>query len=98
MPTPKVIVCACEDVTLAEVHDAIAEGYDDLEMLKRYTGLATGPCQGKACVVACRRVLAEETGRDPAEVGVITFRPPAVPVPLRLLAGPSAPDVAEEPR
>lgn len=87
MTTPKVIVCACEDVSLVEVEDAIEDGYDDLETLKRYTGLATGPCQGKACVVACRRLLAEKTGRDPAVVGVITFRPPATPVPLRMLAG-----------
>jgi sarcosine oxidase subunit beta len=90
--TPKAIVCACEDVALAELKDAIAAGYDDLETLKRYTGVATGPCQGKACVVACRRLLAERTGRDPADVGVITFRPPTQPVPLRLLAGDVVPE------
>jgi bacterioferritin-associated ferredoxin len=85
--TGKTLVCTCEDVTDEECREAILEGYADMESLKRYTGLATGPCQGKVCVALARRLLAEATGEDPAEVGVITFRPPLKPVPLRFLAG-----------
>lgn len=87
MPTPKRIVCACEDVNDVEVHEAVRDGCRDLESLKRYTGLATGPCQGKACVSLARRVLAEETGDDVAKLGGITYRAPVQPVPLRYLAG-----------
>ena len=42
----KVILCRCEDVTLADVQHAVAAGYTDLEEVKRYTGFGTGPCQG----------------------------------------------------
>ncbi len=87
MTTPKCMVCTCEDVTEHEVREAIGKGFADLESLKRYTGLATGPCQGKACVNLSRVILAEETGRDPATLGAITFRPPVQPLPLRLVAG-----------
>lgn len=87
MTTSKCLVCTCEDVTDTELVDAIREGYADMESLKRYTGFATGPCQGKACVVLARRILAAETGRAEADLGAITFRPPIVPVPLGDLAG-----------
>ena len=46
----KVILCRCEDVTLADVRHAVTLGYADLEEVKRYTGFGTGPCQGKECL------------------------------------------------
>ena len=46
----KVILCRCEDVTLADVQHAVALGYADVEEVKRYTGFGTGPCQGKECL------------------------------------------------
>ena len=52
----KAIVCACEDVSVHDVDAAIAHGYADIESLKRYTGLGTGPCQGKSCSVAATRI------------------------------------------
>lgn len=87
MTTPKCLVCTCEDVTDHELCDAIALGYQDIEGIKRYTGLGTGPCQGKTCITLTRRILAETTGADPATLGAITYRPPVRPVPLRFLAG-----------
>jgi bacterioferritin-associated ferredoxin len=80
----KILACRCEDVTLHEVLEAIARGYDDLESLKRYTGFGTGWCQGKSCVAACARVLAERGG-SPALP--ITPRPPFHPLTLADLAG-----------
>jgi bacterioferritin-associated ferredoxin len=85
------MVCPCEDVTEAEVREAIEEGYADLESLKRYTALATGPCQGKACLVLARRILADETDTDPADLGTISYRPPTQPVRLADLADDDAP-------
>lgn len=80
----KTLVCRCEDVTLDEVEKAMAEGHRDLESVKRYTGFGTGWCQGKQCVVACARILAERTGAAPTMP--ITPRPPLHPVPLGALA------------
>ena len=82
--TAKAMVCRCEDVTLDEVEGAIAKGQRDLESVKRYTGLGTGWCQGKQCVVACARILAEKTGAQPELP--ITARPPLHPIALGALA------------
>ncbi|HET6150384.1 MAG TPA: (2Fe-2S)-binding protein, partial [Polyangia bacterium] len=39
----KIILCRCEDVTLADVQHAVVLGWGDLEEVKRYTGFGTGP-------------------------------------------------------
>ena len=80
----KAFVCRCEDVTLHELEDAIARGHTDIESLKRYTGFATGWCQGKGCVSTCARLL-RERGGDAALP--ITPRPPYHPLRLADLAG-----------
>jgi bacterioferritin-associated ferredoxin len=82
----KTILCLCRDVSEEDVRRAVAEGYDDLETLKRFTGACTGPCQGKTCVEAIRRLVAELTGRDLARVPAPPRRPPAAPVRLGTLA------------
>ncbi|MEE4275046.1 MAG: (2Fe-2S)-binding protein [Thermoleophilia bacterium] len=82
----KTILCLCRDVSEEDVRRAVAEGYDDLETLKRFTGACTGPCQGKTCVESIRRLVAELTGRDLAEVPPPPRRPPAAPVRLGTLA------------
>jgi NAD(P)H-nitrite reductase large subunit len=80
----KILVCRCEDVTLHELEEAVARGHDDIESLKRYTGFATGWCQGKGCVALCARLL-RERGGDAALP--ITPRPPYHPLRLADLAG-----------
>ncbi|HEY2404354.1 MAG TPA: (2Fe-2S)-binding protein [Polyangiaceae bacterium] len=80
----KSLVCRCEDVTLHELERAIAQGFQDIESLKRYTGFATGVCQGKGCLALCARLLAERGG-DPGQG--ITPRPPYHAVSLADLAG-----------
>lgn len=80
----KTFACRCEDVTLHELDAAIAQGHDDIESLKRYTGFGTGWCQGKWCLTLCARRLAQQTG---APVEPFTARPPFHPVELSHLAG-----------
>jgi bacterioferritin-associated ferredoxin len=87
----KVILCRCEDVTLADVQHAVAAGYADLEEVKRYTGFGTGPCQGKECLREVARALAQASGRAPETILPFTTRPPLVPTELGVLAGRAAP-------
>lgn len=87
MPQPEtldddLIVCPCEDVTVREVRQAVADGFDNIEHLKRRTGAATGPCQGKLCHSMLMRCLSEAG----APAGVPTMRPLARPVKLKTLA------------
>lgn len=87
-PTPrgKCFVCLCEDVTAKDLEQAVGEGFDHIETLKRYATAGMGPCQGKVCGQAVSELCALLTGRDVGAVGTTTSRPPAVPVELRVLA------------
>jgi sarcosine oxidase subunit alpha len=86
----KRFVCLCEDVTEKDVRQAIAEGFDHIETLKRYTTVTMGPCQGKMCHRLSIDVCAAVTGRTVEETGATTSRPPAQPVPLGALAARAA--------
>jgi sarcosine oxidase subunit alpha len=80
-------VCVCEDVTEKDVKRAIAEGFDSIELAKRYTTATMGPCQGRLCHVPAIRLYAREQETDEAAIGTTTARPPWTPVSLGLLAG-----------
>ena len=54
----KIVLCRCEDVTLADLEHCVSHGYRDIEEVKRYTGFGTGPCQGKECLAAVASQLA----------------------------------------
>jgi len=82
------IVCRCEEVTLSQVIQAVEEGYDTLEELKRHLRVGMGPCQGRTCLPLVARILAEKTGRPLSEVmGEISVRPPLAPAPVELFLG-----------
>jgi sarcosine oxidase subunit alpha len=80
-------VCVCEDVGVKDLRRAIAEGFDSIELAKRYTTVTMGPCQGRLCHLSSIRVFAHEQGTDEASIGTTTARPPWAPVKLGLLAG-----------
>ena len=86
----KTFYCSCEDVTAADLEEAVARGYRDVESVKRYTGFGTGWCQGKNCVALCARELAARGGSVALP---ITPRPPFHPLRLADLAGLA--DIAE---
>ena len=83
----KVIVCLCHDVTEDDVRRAVAEGYDDIETVKRFTGAMMGPCQGKTCACALRDLVARLTGRGAEEQALPARRPPAFAARLGALSG-----------
>jgi len=83
----KCFVCVCEDVTDKDLKRAIAEGFDSIELAKRYTTVTMGPCQGRLCHVPSIRVYARENESDPGTIGTTTARPPWGPVTLGVLAG-----------
>jgi len=86
-----------EDVSSADIHSAAREGYDSVELVKRYTTVTMGPAQGKLETVNAVAVLAEATGSTIAETGTTTWRPMHVPVTLGALAGRSFEPVRHSP-
>ncbi len=83
----KCFACFCEDVTSKDVHLSIEEGYDSIELSKRYTTVTMGPCQGRMCQLPSVRLMAQETGQSLGDVGTTTARPPWVSVPMGILGG-----------
>ncbi len=83
----KCFACLCEDVTNKDVHLSIEEGYDSIELSKRYTTVTMGPCQGRMCQLPSVRLMAQETGQGLDQVGTTTARPPWVSVPMGILGG-----------
>ncbi len=83
----KRFVCYCEDVTDADVETAIAEGYNSIELLKRYSTISMGPCQGAMCSMNTLHLCARANSWTVQETGTTTARPPATPVTLGALAG-----------
>jgi sarcosine oxidase subunit alpha len=83
----KAFVDLDEDVTVKDIAYAAAEGYDSIELSKRYTTVTMGPTQGRFSQLPSVRALAAATGVDVGEVGLTTARPPWVAVPLGALAG-----------
>jgi bacterioferritin-associated ferredoxin len=83
----KVIVCLCHDVTEDDVRRAVAQGYDDIETVKRFTGAMMGPCQGKTCAGALRDLVARLTGRGAEEQALPARRPPVYAARLGALSG-----------
>jgi sarcosine oxidase subunit alpha len=83
----KCFACICEDVTAKDIHLSVREGYDSIELSKRYTTTTMGPCQGRMCQLPAVRLMARGTGQDLQAVGTTTARPPWAAVPLGALAG-----------
>jgi sarcosine oxidase subunit alpha len=76
-----------EDLKYEDLINGIADGFDNVELLKRYSTVGMGPSQGKHSAVAAVRIVARETGRDLASMTVTTQRPPYTPEKFGHLAG-----------
>lgn len=83
----KAFVDLDEDITVKDIEYAAAEGYDSIELSKRYTTVTMGPSQGRLSQVASIRALAAVTGLSMGDVGMTTARPPWSTVPMGALAG-----------
>ena len=81
------VVDFSEDVTSKDLVSAAREGYDSVELLKRYTTATMGPTQGKLETINTVAVLADANGSTIAETGTTVWRPPHAPISLGALAG-----------
>ncbi|MGB7305467.1 MAG: 2Fe-2S iron-sulfur cluster-binding protein [Burkholderiaceae bacterium] len=74
------------DVTQDDLALALTEGYESVELVKRYTTAGMGPDQGRTANVNVIGLVADLTGRTPDQVGTTTFRPPFAPVSFGAIA------------
>ncbi len=76
-----------EDLQIKDIQNAVAEGYNELELVKRFSTVGMGPSQGRHSALATARLVAKATGRSVAETGVTTARPPFSAETLGVLGG-----------
>ncbi|AOF80887.1 pyridine nucleotide-disulfide oxidoreductase family protein [Methyloversatilis sp. RAC08] len=86
-PDGKNFVDFDEDLQVKDFENAVQEGYDNIELMKRFSTVGMGPSQGKHSNMTALRILARLTGKSPQQVGTTTARPFFHPVPLSHLAG-----------
>jgi sarcosine oxidase subunit alpha len=75
-PKGKEFVDFDEDLQIKDIFDAVSEGYEHLELLKRYSTAGMGPSQGRHSAVTTARLFAAATGAEIGGVGTTTVRPP----------------------
>jgi len=86
-PVAKNFVDLDEDVHYKDFVNAAQEGFDQVELMKRYSTFGMGPSQGKLANVNAIRILAHTKGQSVSQTGVTTSRPFFHPVALGQLAG-----------
>jgi len=85
-PRDNVFICRCSEVTEDEVRQAVREGARTVAAVKTRTRAGMGLCQGRTCRRLVSRIIAEETGQNPADILPATARPPVRTVTLDALA------------
>src|SRR5271165_6127766 len=86
-PLAKNFVDYDEDLQVKDLENAVQEGFDSSELLKRYSTVGMGPSQGKHSNMNALRVLARARRLPIERLGLTTSRPMYHPVALKMLAG-----------
>jgi len=73
-------VCRCEEITKAEVIEAVRKGATSVNEVKRALRPGMGLCQGRNCAKTIERIIANELRVPPAQVPPATKRGPVRPV------------------
>ena len=86
-PSDKAFVDLQHDVTVADIHVSLSEGYGAVEHVKRYTTAGMGIDQGKTGNINVVGAIALAQGARLDAIGTTTFRSPYAPVEFGALAG-----------
>ena len=76
-----------EDIQIKDFVNAAKEGFDNIELMKRFTTVGMGPSQGKHSNMNAIRILAKIRGLPVEKIGTTTSRPFFHPTPIGHLAG-----------
>ncbi len=75
------------DVTTKDLKQAIIEGFDRIEHLKRYTTNSMGTDQGKISSINSLAIVSKMLKKEISDVGTTTYRPPYAPLSFAAIAG-----------
>lgn len=86
-PKGKNFVDFDEDIQIKDFINAAKEGFDNIELMKRFTTVGMGPSQGKHSNMNAIRILAKIRGLPVEKIGTTTARPFFHPTPMGHLGG-----------
>lgn len=86
-PKGKNFVDFDEDIQVKDFVNAAQEGFDNIELMKRFTTVGMGPSQGKHSNMNAIRILARIRGLPVEKIGTTTSRPFFHPTPIGHLGG-----------
>jgi sarcosine oxidase subunit alpha len=86
-PKGKNFVDFDEDIQIKDFENAAKEGFDNIELMKRFTTVGMGPSQGKHSNMNAIRILAKIRGLPVERIGTTTSRPFFHPTPMGHLGG-----------
>ena len=76
-----------EDLTIADLRNSIAEGFDDIELVKRFSTVVMGPSQGRVSALNALRLVQRHAGKALEGARGSTNRPPITPEKFGHLCG-----------
>jgi len=82
-----VIICRCEEVSLAELEETAQKYNCSARELKLRTRAGMGFCGGRTCRPAVDKVLTSITNEDPTDAIPLKVAPPVRPLSLYDLGG-----------
>ena len=86
-PKGKNFVDFDEDIQIKDFENAAKEGFDNIELMKRFTTVGMGPSQGKHSNMNAIRILAKIRSLPVEKIGTTTSRPFFHPTPIGHLGG-----------
>jgi bacterioferritin-associated ferredoxin len=81
-----IIICRCEDITLADIHECLEMGYETFEDLKRILRVGMGPCQSQNCAHLIQTEIANYLKINREDVKLQKTRPLITGVVLKDIA------------
>jgi len=84
------IICRCEEVSLADLEETAKKYNCSARELKLRTRAGMGFCGGRTCRPAVDKVLTHVTNEDPTDALPLKVAPPVRPISLSDLGGESS--------
>ena len=87
MDKNKIILCRCENLTLAELHQILDSSVDSMQEIKRMTRFSMGPCQGRTCKELIAKEIAAKLDISIADLDIPISRAPIKPITVGQIIG-----------
>ncbi len=76
-----------EDLTVADMQHTVADGFGDIELVKRFSTVVMGPSQGRVSALSALRLVQRHANRPLEGARATTNRPPLTPEKFGHLCG-----------